>query len=282
MEVAFRRIAIVGVGLLGGSLGMALRKRDATVHVRGVGRSRERLELARRVGAIDDFSLEISGALADRDLVVLATPIEQILSAIGNLGPLAPGAVVTDLGSTKRAICSRARQVLSPGVEFVGGHPLAGKEVTGVEHADAELFAGAPWVLCAEPGPPVERMAALIESVGARVVRLSPEEHDRAAAWISHLPQLLSTALANVAQGAEVPKGTLLAIAGSGFRDMARLAGSAYAVWKGILETNGDNIADALAAFGAELEQVRGALSGTGLEQRFERARRLYEASRTK
>ena len=282
MELPFRRVAVIGVGLLGGSLGMALRERDAKVHVRGVGRSRERLELARRRGAVDDFALEGSAALADRDLVVLATPIEQILAALGNLGPLGPGAVVTDLGSTKRAICARARETLPPGIGFVGGHPFAGKEVTGVEHADADLFAGAPWVLCAEPGRAVERMSALVESVGARVVRLSPEEHDRAAAWISHLPQLLSTALANVAQGADVHQATLLALAGSGFRDMVRLSGSAYGVWKGILQTNGDNIGDALAAFGTELDAVTRALSGTGLEQRFDSARRLYEASRTK
>jgi prephenate dehydrogenase len=282
MTLPFRRVAIVGVGLLGGSLGLALRKRDRTVHVRGVGRSVERLELARRIGAIHEFELERRDALADRDLVVLATPIEHILATLGALGRLAPGAVVTDVGSTKRAISARAREALPSGVAFVGGHPLAGKEAAGVEHGDPDLFVGAPYVLCSEAGDALGRMSTLVEGLGARPVILTPEEHDRAAAWISHLPQLLSTGLAEVVRNQTGEPAKLAALAGSGFRDMVRLAGSPYAVWKGIFETNADNIDHALASFVSEIESLRRELRRPEIERTFERANGFYRTYRAK
>jgi prephenate dehydrogenase len=289
-EPPFRRVAIAGVGLLGGSLGAALRRAFPGVHVRGIGRSGARLELAVARGAVDDFRLEGAGGLADRDLVVLATPIEQILARLDSLGPdLAPGAVVTDLGSTKRAICARAAAALPSSVTFVGGHPLAGKEVTGVEHSDPDLFAGAPWVLCpaeqpAEAGaaPELDRLRAVVEAVGARPIVCAPAAHDAAVGWISHLPQLLSTTLAGTLPDSGIPLDELLDLAGSGFRDMVRLAGSSFDVWRGILETNADEVDRALAAVVAQLEETRRDLRAGGLEARFDRARALYAAYRAR
>src|SRR5262245_27299646 len=230
-EPPFDRVAIWGVGLLGGSLGLALRRRFPGTHVRGLGRDPARLESARTLGAVDDFATEPVRALRDRALVVLATPIEHILASLGGIAELlSPGTVVTDVGSTKRAICERAEQRLPHGIAFIGGHPLAGKEVGGIEQADAALFEGAPWVLCPRPdsAAPLARLRAMVEALGARPIELDPEQHDRRVAWISHLPQLLSTALALAVDGAAEDSEGLHRLAGTGFRDMVRLAGSPY------------------------------------------------------
>ena len=172
--------------------------------MRGVGRSVERLELARRIGAIDEFELEGRDALSDRDLVVLATPIEHILATLGALGRLAPGAVVTDVGSTKRAIWARAREALSSGVAFVGGHPLAGAETAGVENAREDLFDGATWYLTPARGSTAgvlyERLHGLLRRFGAQPQAIDADLHDRLLACVSHLPHVLANLLAAQAE----------------------------------------------------------------------------------
>jgi prephenate dehydrogenase len=283
-ESPFRRIVIVGVGLIGGSFGAGVRRRFPGVHVRGIGRAAERLEIALRRGAIDDFRVGLGReGLADRDLVLLAAPIEQVLADLETLGDLvAPGTVVSDVGSTKREICARARQKLPAGVRFVGGHPMAGKEVTGIEHSDPDLLAGAPYVLCPAEGAEeaLVRLRALVEGLGARPVVLAAEAHDAAVGWISHLPQLLSTALADVVLRSGIPPGELLPLAGGGFRDMVRLAGSSYDVWRSILETNVENVDAALGAAIACLADMRRQLGSSALDGHFERARKLYARHR--
>jgi prephenate dehydrogenase len=284
-QIPFRRVAIHGVGLIGGSLGLALKKRYPQMHIRGVGRNPERLEIAQTMGCLDDFEPDLRKALGDRDLVVLATPVEHILQTLETLGEyLAPGTVVTDVGSTKRSICRTARRVLPSSVEFVGGHPVAGREVTGVESSLADLFQGASYVLCprAGTGPEVlKRLGLIVEGVGARALIMEAEDHDRIIAWTSHLPQLVSTALANVASAVEAPENTLASVSGSGFRDGLRLAGSPYSVWGGIIETNDDNIDLALAAMIRELETMRGDLKQKRLSRHFDRAVNFYNSYRT-
>ncbi len=273
----FQRIAIVGVGLIGGSLGLALKRHKSCAHILGVGRDVERLRLARQMGAIDEWQLQSDMDLRDLDLVLLATPVDHILSTLPALRErLKPGAVVTDVGSTKRRICEEAWNCLPSTVEFIGGHPVAGKEVAGIEHSAADLFVGAPYVICPKPGTTgmgLKLLSELVERLGARPWVMSPEDHDRTVARLSHLPQLVSTALAVLSAGER------LEIAGSGFRDMTRLAGSPYSVWESILETNGDNIDAALQEIIAHLERIRSALKSHSLSDEFSLAQNIYKST---
>jgi prephenate dehydrogenase len=281
----FMRIAILGVGLIGGSLGLAFKKRFSNVHVRGLGRDRSRLETAKKLGAIDDLATDLSKGFKDCDLVILATPVEHILQVLESLAnDLDPETVVTDVGSTKRMICSRARHQLPSSIEFVGGHPVAGREVTGVENSLPDLFQDAPYILCPLPGARsgnLQKLLLLVEGIGARPAVMAAEDHDQTIAWASHLPQLISTALANVCQGQETPDNKLIRSSGSGFRDMVRLAGSPYQVWQGILETNDDNVDHTLEAFIRQLEKMRSDLKERRLSYDFERAVEFYNAYRS-
>lgn len=274
METSFERVGIWGVGLIGGSLGMAIKRAAPRTRVLGLGRDTARLSRACELGAIDAFELDNPRALRDCDLVILATPIEHILLILESLRDhLAPGAVVTDAGSTKRRICQVAWDRLPSTVDFIGGHPVAGREVTGVENSLAGLFDNAPHVLC--PGPHsvpqnLSRLRTFVELLGARPVIMTPEDHDRAIARVSHLPQLLSTVLANFTDVEETE------IAGSGLRDMLRLAGSSYSIWRGIFDTNADNIDAALEEFVRHLQLARGALREGKLSENFKDAQACY------
>jgi prephenate dehydrogenase len=276
--MTFERIAIIGVGLIGGSLGRGLKRLVPAPHVLGIGRNRSALTRARQMGAIDSCASDTSGLLRDRDLIVLATPVDDIVAQLGRLGDeLGPGAVVTDVGSTKRRICEQAWRCLPTSVEFIGGHPVAGREVAGVESSLPNLFVGAPYVLCPQAAAGKENLArlqALIERLGARVHVMTPEEHDREIAWVSHLPQLLSTALADLSTGDDV------SIAGTGFRDMIRLAASPYSVWQGIVDSNADNIDRALGRYIAGLERLRARLKDGRLSEDFGRAVSFCKLSR--
>jgi prephenate dehydrogenase len=275
MELPFRNIAIVGVGLIGGSLELAIKKRLPGAHILGVGRNREHLQTGLRLGAIDDFRVGHDCALEDQNLVILATPVENILAELPSLGRrLASGAVVTDVGSTKRVICEKAWASLPDHMEFIGGHPVAGREIPGVENSDADLFVNATYVICPKPGIAsnnVDRLRLLAHTLGARPVIVSAEAHDVAISYVSHLPQLLSTALAGLTSPEHA------AISGSGFRDMVRLAGSPYAIWESIFATNRDNIDRALEDFMNHLQMTRSALRDNGLAEEFSRAAKMFE-----
>jgi prephenate dehydrogenase len=275
MESSFNRVGIIGVGLIGGSLGLAIKKSVPQTRVLGLGRDEARLRLAKEMGAVDEFNTDHERTLRFCDLVILATPVEHVLSTLETLGGfLAPGTVVTDAGSTKRKICRLAWACLPKAVQFIGGHPIAGREVTGVENSLAGLFEKAPYVLCPQPGIAPDnfaRLKSLVEALGAHAVVMTPEDHDRAIARVSHMPQLLSTALANITDFRDVE------ISGSGLRDMLRLAGSSYSVWKGILTTNADNIELALEDFIKHLQAVQTYLRAERLSEEFERAQECYQ-----
>ena len=263
------QIAIVGVGLIGGSFALALRAAGYKGPILGVSRP------ATLTKAIERGVIDQGGTLADivpqADLVFLSQPIGAILETIDQLAPLLkPGTLVTDAGSTKKLIVERAAQL----PRFVGGHPLAGKESQGVESADAQLFAGRPWILTSDPGP---EFVQWLQLIGARIVYLSPDEHDAQVALSSHLPQLLSTALASMLDG-RVTTST----AGPGLESMTRLALSSHHLWRDILATNQSAIAAALAEFAATLDEVRAELQRGELESRFVKARELASAIRQK
>jgi prephenate dehydrogenase len=245
-------VAIAGVGLIGGSFALALRKAGFQGRIIGVS-SPATVQKALALGVIDQ-SMGLQEAAGAADLVYLAQPISQILDT---LDVLDTGAIVTDAGSTKAVICERARKLK----RFVGGHPMAGKELRGVEHADADLFRGRPYVLTSrEP-----QLESWIERFGARLVILDPVEHDRQVAFVSHLPQLLSTTLAAVLAGKEQ-------VAGPAAADLTRLALSPYDIWRDIVATNAEPIDAALGVFIARLEEVRTKLRSSELESLFARA----------
>ena len=249
-----KTVAICGVGLIGGSFALALRKAGFQGKIIGVS-SPATVEKALARGVIDE-ALPLAEAARDADLVYLSQPISQILAT---LDILQTDALVTDAGSTKTVICERARKMRRG--RFVGGHPMAGKESRGVEHADADLFRGRPYVLTARE-PELERW---IERFEARLVILDPSQHDQQVAFVSHLPQLLSTTLASVLAGKEN-------VAGPAAADLTRLALSPYDIWRDIFATNAEPIDAALGAFIARLEEVRAQLRSSELEALFTRA----------
>jgi prephenate dehydrogenase len=263
-------IAIVGVGLIGGSLGLALQKAGFTGTILGVSSERTIAE-ALEVGAIH-AGVELIEAADRADVIYLAQPISGILQTIESLAPICrPGTLVTDAGSTKSEIVRKARERLR-GCQFVGGHPMAGKEVRGVRAADAELFRGRTY--CFTPTdaadmqtPLAAEFVAWMERCGAKTVLLSAEDHDRTVAFTSHVPQLASTALAVVLAGLPPER---LSVAGSGAIDMTRLALSAYDIWRDILDTNRDAIEHALTVYIDKLTELRDNLQTQRVGENFD------------
>jgi prephenate dehydrogenase len=252
-----RTVAIVGVGLIGGSFGLALRAAGFRGRILGVSSPPSAAE-GLGAGCID-AGAPLAEACAEADLVFLAQPIGAILETLPLLDPLVkPGTLVTDAGSTKRAIVARASACLRR-ARFLGGHPMAGKETRGAAAAEAGLFKGRPWLLTPSPGDGLAgagRLLDFLEAFGAEVSTMTPEEHDRAVARSSHVPQLVSTALAARLHSLNDP--AIAAAAGPGLLGMTRLALSSYEIWRGILATNGDFIAEELAGFEAQLGCVLG------------------------
>jgi prephenate dehydrogenase len=282
----FETIAIVGVGLIGGSFGLALRQAGFRGRIVGVS-SAGALEAARARGSIDE-GLPLEEAAAQADLIYLSQPISRILETLARLDDwLRPGALVTDAGSTKARIAEQGRRSIRRG-QFLGGHPMAGKETRGAAAAEAGLFAGRTYVLAPSAPAELETPAAReflrwVSAIGAVPVILSPEEHDRIVAYTSHLPQMLSTALAAMlAQRLAAPED--LRIAGPGLADMTRLAASPYAIWGDIMATNQPVIEAALEALISRLQHLRAHLGDAGAAEEFrianEFASRLKEQQR--
>jgi prephenate dehydrogenase len=250
---AAERICIVGLGLIGGSLGLAWRRRGACREVVGVARSPEAAERARAVGAVDRATAELEAGVAGADVVVLATPVAAALELAPRVAAaVAPGTLVTDVCGSKQAICRAFEGLLPEGAAFVGGHPMAGSERAGLDAADAYLFENAVYVLTPGERTPqwaVRRMEALVRALGAHPVRLDPARHDAWVAVVSHLPQMVAVALVNAAADAEEDDPGLLALAGGGFRDTTRIASSPPEVWMDVLATNAPAVVAALDRF---------------------------------
>jgi prephenate dehydrogenase len=275
----FRRIAIIGVGVIGGSLGLAIKNRFRNVRVVGVDR-RDILRKALKKGAIDESSTDLRAAVSGSDLVLLATPVSVILKDLPKVAKFSSTrTIVTDVGSVKRDIV-RAGIRLFPEGNFIGGHPMAGVELSGVEAAHPLLFENALYVLTpSKKTPPatLRRLADFLKDLGARVVLLDAKTHDEVASAVSHLPQLTAVALTNVA-GREHPSGRRhLSLAAGGFRDLTRIASSRPEIWKDILSMNSDQIVKSLGLLIRELGKYRSLLGqhGPELAQRFRSARRI-------
>ncbi|MBP7147741.1 MAG: prephenate dehydrogenase/arogenate dehydrogenase family protein [Acidobacteria bacterium] len=259
------RVALLGVGLIGGSLGLALRAAHPGHHVTGWDPDPQALRLALARGALEQAAPGAAAAVAGAELVVLCAPLDGTLALLREIrGALAPGSVVTDVAGAKRVVLDEARRALGEGAAFVGGHPLAGSERAGVDAASATLFRDAAWALCPLPGAPpaaLARVEALVRAAGARPLVLGAEAHDRAVAYVSHLPQVIARALA----AGLATRGPAAALAAGGFRSATRVAASPAALWRPVLEANRDAVAaeldefaDRLRAVARELREGRG------------------------
>ena len=257
-EPPFARVAIYGLGLIGGSIALAIKRRWPAVPVVAVDR-RQVIDLALRMGVADEGGEELR-AMDGANLVVLAAPVLQNVAALDALpGALRQPALVTDVGSTKR-VMARASTHLPGHLPFVGGHPLAGAAISGVEAARPDLFDDRPWILTSDDRTPpalIDRLSQFITGLRALPRRMDPDEHDRLLAYVSHLPQLTVSALMHVVGCRAGADG--LELAGRGLRDTTRLASSPARTWRDIAATNGDHIAEALDDLIAALQQLTAA-----------------------
>jgi len=276
----FNRVAIIGLGLIGGSVGLALHKAKAAQQVVGYDVGKGVSNQARKVGAIDQPYATLADAVRGAELVVLATPVGAMRSLLQTLSPLlTPGAVVTDVASTKVQVISWAEEYLPASVAFVGGHPMTGKELSGVEAADAALFQGGIYCLTptARTKPAaIHKVSTFVEALGAIVRFLEPAEHDGQVAGVSHLPFVASIALINtVAEGAGWADAALLA--SGGFRDMTRLAAGNPEMYRDICLSNSTALTRLLNEYISTLSILRDRIADhdKSLHETFTKARQL-------
>ena len=282
--MAIQQITIIGAGLVGGSFAFALKKRGFPVRIVGCDREPV-LARAKAAGAIDEGVGDPVQAARGSQVVLLATPVGAILDLIERIGPTlsqSEATLLTDVGSTKSDVASRAQAVFGGNAakRFLPGHPMAGKERSGIEQADADLFENAVWLVTPLPGQNVEaglsgEFLGLVRGVGARVVSLDLARHDRLCAWISHLPQMLSTALAASVLDELGEDPELLTIGGRALREMTRIASSPYSMWRDVALTNTKNIEEALAKLEQRLAHIRENLRTPELKAEFERGNRF-------
>jgi prephenate dehydrogenase len=286
--MAIRQITIIGTGLIGGSFGLAVKRRGFRGRIVGCDREAV-LKRARKMGAIDDGDATPLHAIRGSQVVLLATPVGAIIEFIERLGPhLSPQTLLTDVGSTKEEVLSRATKIFGNAVRnrFLAGHPMAGKEHSGVEFADADLFQGAAWLVTPSSGQKVHEglsgeFLKWIEKIGARIATIDAEEHDLLCAWISHLPQMISTALAALLVD-EYGDKPMLDAGGRALCEMTRISASPYSMWRDIALTNKKNIQQTLLKLEQRLAHLRENLDTRELAMEFDRAHRLRNISSTK
>jgi prephenate dehydrogenase len=277
--VPFARIAVIGTGLIGGSFALAFRANFPNITVVGF----DQPEVASRAlarGALHEVAADVASAVRDADLVYVALPIAGILEFLPLIATHAkPQALITDAGSTKTLICHEGAKLFQSGARFLGGHPIAGKEISGIEHAGENLFRDSRYALVAsehDADRRVKAFAAILLAFGATPVWCDAETHDWAVGVVSHLPQLLAVGLASVIRDETDETGLPLSLAGSGARDMLRLAGSPFAVWRDIAHSNTSNISRALDRLAQAIDHLRTNLRSKELEQEFQAANEVY------
>ncbi len=280
-----RQITIIGCGLIGGSLGLAFKKHRLAGRIVGCDRAPV-LERAQAKGAIDEGRTQPADAARGSQVIVLATPIGGIIENLGRLGPAVPVTTLfTDVGSTKAQVVAAAQKVFGPSVgrRFLAGHPMAGKEQAGVDFADADLFLGAAWFLTPVAGQDIYagmsgEFLQCVGKIGAKIASMEAEAHDQICAWISHVPQMISTALA-AALVEEFGEGApVLEAGGRALREMTRISGSPYSMWRDIALTNKQNIQDALLRLEQHLAHIRENLDTKELALEFEQAHHLKKS----
>lgn len=285
---ALRRATILGTGLIGGSFALALRKYTTDLHITGWDRP-DVVSEARSLGAIDAaFSGELAPALENTELVYIALPIGASLDLLPEIARYAsPNALVTDACSTKVRIVDEAAELFpeESGRIFLAGHPMAGRELAGISHADADLFRGNTYALIGASSdttdPRVSAFVKILEKIGARPLWLGAQQHDYAVGLASHLPQLAAVALGSFLYDHLDENGLPITLAGPGLRDSLRLAGSPYATWRDIILTNKDVLSASLDLFARKLDELRERLASRDLEADFDAANELYKLLRS-
>jgi len=283
-ESDFKKITIIGVGLIGGSLGLALKEKNPNFKITGIDKQEIIVKAIAR-GAIDEGRVNLEEGIKEADIVIIATPVKTILNILTQINPfLKKGCLVTDTGSTKQQIVQKANEVLSKEIFFVGGHPMAGSEKYGIESADPYLFHNKNYILTpvhkSNLGA-LEKISSLLKVVGAKKLILDSLEHDRIVSAVSHLPQIIAVSLINVI-GELALRGNnnnYFKTVGEGFKDMTRIASSSYKMWEDICDTNQENILEMIQEFKNYLEVMEDKLKNApnSLKEEFQKASKLRE-----
>jgi len=280
----FRKVAIIGVGLIGGSLALAMREQGLVTEVVGVGRGVENLQTAVDLGIIDSYTTDVREGVRDADLVFLAVPVLSIAKVIETAAAdLKPGAIVTDGGSVKETVLLEVKKVLPAGIHFIAGHPIAGTEFSGAAAAFATLYQGKKCILTPDADTDACALAAvrtIWESVGSIVTEMDPKTHDAILGAVSHLPHVIAYALVNTVDGTEAGDMAAIDYSGGGFKDFTRIASSSPDMWKDICLMNKTAIVDVIEGFQAELEILKGHIkdgNAEGLIKDFGRAKKVRD-----
>ena len=275
------KLAIIGVGLIGGSLGLCLKKEmGKDIFITGLCRTQKSMDLAVELGAVDMAAPDVRAVVEDADIVFLATPVLQMVPMLGKILPhLKQGAILTDAGSTKAYLWQHIQGILPAGVYYIAGHPMTGREKSGVEAASADLFRNKAYVIVEDTGAPPaahEKLMSVLSHTGANFLRLDIRKHDRCASIISHVPHVTAAALVTLLNQSAGDMDSCLKLAGGGFKDTTRIASSNADMWADICMTNGEAIATHLRDLQAILGTVIGAIEAGDREA----VRRYFAASK--
>ncbi|MBI4745706.1 MAG: prephenate dehydrogenase/arogenate dehydrogenase family protein [Deltaproteobacteria bacterium] len=285
MEPYFKKLTIIGVGLIGGSLAMALRKKGMVGEIVGVGRSISNLELAVKLDVIDKFTTDPAAGVMGADLVVVATPVASMAEMMKKIAPyLKEGALVTDVGSVKGAVVKEAEKLIPSGVYFIGGHPIAGTEESGVCAAFPTLFEKNRCILT--PTAKTEREALkkvkeIWEAAGSEVILMDAEKHDSILAAVSHLPHVIAYSLVNTVDDVKDFEESILSYSAGGFRDFTRIASSSPEMWRDICLLNRDAIIDMITRFEKSLTKLKGYIkesNGHEIFKEFDRSKKARDS----
>ena len=282
----FDNVVIIGVGFVGGSMGLALKRRDLARKVRGIGPNREGLERAMAVGAIDSYTLDLKGGVVTADLVIVATPVGMIVPVVDTIAPfLKRGAVVTDMGSVKSEIARKCDEIMREGTYFVGGHPMIKSDKTGAESASANAFLRARYIITPTLHTAISALTsvtALVESLGASCELMDPDEHDRTVAIAGHLPHVMSAALLHTFGVSSINLPKLPEMTAASFDDMTRASESSAEYQRDICLTNSAALTAVIDDCIGNMERLKDMIAredGKGLREFFDRARQIRRES---
>ncbi|WP_240375581.1 prephenate dehydrogenase [Bacillus piscicola] len=269
-----RKICIIGMGLIGGSIALSI-KREHTAHITGVDINEEQLKLACSLGVIDECAMDMEAGIQDADLIILAAPVTKTESLIEEMSglPLKKGAIITDVGSTKTKIFEKAKQLSEQEVTFIGGHPMAGSHKSGVESARAHLFENAFYILTPSEQANANKIIQLqnwLKGTKARFIEMKPEQHDKLAGLISHLPHIVAAGLVQQVRDVEKEDELVSRLAAGGFRDITRIASASPIMWRDVLLHNKNTILSLLRQFKLEIGRVEEMLDAENGEKIFE------------
>ena len=280
----FKKITIIGVGLIGGSFGLALKEKKPNFKIVGIDKQ-EIIEKAIARGAIDEGTVNLEEGTKETDIVIIATPVKTILNLLTQINPfLKKGCLVTDTGSTKQQIVQKADKVLSKDIFFIGGHPMAGSEECGIESANPHLFQDKTYILTPTKKSnltAIEKIFSLIKMIGANKLILNPLEHDRIIGAVSHLPQIIAVSLINMVNELvqKENNNNYFKAVGEGFKDITRIASSPYKIWEDICYTNKEIILEMIQEFRNYLGIIEDKLKKDPsiLKEEFQKASKLRE-----